>query len=271
MTDKTYAPGVKSITALKRGLDVLAAIQNASAMTFTDLQRQTDIPKATLVRILKTLQENGWVRHNQATGRYLCPTKAGAPSDSSDQRARLAELAQPFRIRLQSRIPWPTDLAVREGSSMLLVDPPDAAVTSLTANYRLLGFRPSMLRSSLGRCYLSYCPDTERQAILDLLNRSTNEADRAELRSNSIRRTVQQTRARGYALRDPSHTSLDSPERYGAMAVPVFCGERLVACLSCSWLPALVNATDIASAYLGELKGSASAIGDKLAKTGFPV
>ena len=268
MTDKTYAPGVKSINALKRGLDVLMAVQNSSAITFTELQRQSLIPKATLVRILKTLHENGWVRHNEATGRYICTPKAGPPSAARDERVQLAALAQPFRIRLQSLVPWPTDLAVREGSSMLIVDPPDAAVTTLTANYRLLGFRPSMLRSSLGRCYLSFCPDEERQAILNLLNRSTNEADRAELRSNSIRRMVLETKGRGYALRDPSHTSFDSPERYGALAVPVLSGERLVACLSCSWLPALADVDGIVRAYLGELKDTARAIGHKLATTG---
>jgi DNA-binding IclR family transcriptional regulator len=46
----------KSIRALERALDVLQALQESKAMELKDLRRATGPPKATLLRILTTLQ-----------------------------------------------------------------------------------------------------------------------------------------------------------------------------------------------------------------------
>ena len=72
------APGVKSITALRRGLDVFWSIQQSSAATLADLHRQTSLSKATLLRILRTLQEAGWIARNEVENRYV---PAGGPGD----------------------------------------------------------------------------------------------------------------------------------------------------------------------------------------------
>ena len=47
---------VKSIHALRRGLDVLFAIESSSAATLAELHRQTSIPKATLLRIQRNIK-----------------------------------------------------------------------------------------------------------------------------------------------------------------------------------------------------------------------
>lgn len=261
ITDPSPSAGVKSIASLKRGLDVLRAIEWASAVTFTELQKQIGLPKATLARILKTLLENGWIRRSAIDGRFACEPMAGLSSSVNEAIAALAAAALPIRSRLRRQIPWPVDLGVRDRDSMLIVDSAETEALSLAANYRLLGFRPPMLRSSLGRCYLSYCPDDEREEILQSLSRSRNEADRAALGPANIRRMVEQTRASGYALREASHTPVSSPERYGAIAVPVFCGAQLIGCVSCSWLPAIATTQDICRSCLGHLKDAAKALG----------
>ncbi len=48
---------VKSINALARALDVLQLLQSSGALTLAELHRLTGIPKASLLRILKTLME----------------------------------------------------------------------------------------------------------------------------------------------------------------------------------------------------------------------
>lgn len=81
------------------------------------------------------------------------------------------------RATLQRRLPWPTDLAVRDGTTMLIVDT-HPLINGLAANYQGLGFRPGMLVSSLGRCHLAFCPDDERCALVAKLADSTRALDR---------------------------------------------------------------------------------------------
>ncbi len=254
--------GTKHVESLRKGLDVLRAIHEASAITFTDLQRATGVPKATLVRILKTLVASGWIHRNESNGRYMAELAGHANRlKMPAAHEKLGNAAYPFRLALQKRVPWPIDMAVRDGSHMLIIEGPDSGLQSIAANYRLLGFRPSMLRSSLGRCYLSFCPKDERDAIVSALSHSTDPSDRAALAADSLKRLVAQTKAHGYALRDASHTPLTSPERYGAIAVPIFNGDTLVACLSCSWHPELASTPDIVSNYLRHMQDAAKAIG----------
>jgi hypothetical protein len=69
--------------------------------------------------------------------------------------------------------------------------------------------------------------------------------------------------AKGSCSRTPMEVSQDSPERFGALSVPVFQGDRLIATLSCAWLPAITNEAAAASTWLGALRQAAQAIGDR--------
>ncbi|GAC1359180.1 MAG: hypothetical protein NVSMB34_14140 [Variovorax sp.] len=225
------------------------------------------MPKATLLRILKTLQQAGWVERNDLEGRYFPTSAAGESGPAVEWRAQLSSLAAQPRATLQRRVPWPTDLGVRDGTAMLILDS-HRPINGLAVNYRVLGFRPPMLMSSLGRCYLSFCPDNERKDILEALARSPSDVDRLARSPHSIRRMVAHAREQGYAARDPAPTSIDSPERFGAISVPVRCADHVIACLSCSWLPAIASEREVVVAHLTDLQAAARAIEEKVRQAG---
>jgi IclR family transcriptional regulator, mhp operon transcriptional activator len=258
---------MKTINALLRGLDVLLAIDSSSAVTLTELQRQTGIPKATLQRILKTLVQAGWVERNELEMRYVRSVAPGTSTAQEKWRAQVATLSAPSRWAQQRTIPWPLDIAVREGVDMLILDDHRPS-NGLSVNYRVLGFRPHMLVSSLGRCYLSFCPDRERQSILATLARSKKTFDHLAQESDELRRELTQARRQGYATRKQAATGTDSPEHFGALSVPIFSESVLVACLSCSWLPDVTHESDIARAHLSSLRATAEAIGRRLESAG---
>ena len=114
--------GLKSIASLQRGLEVLHAMDQMSAVTLAELHHQTLIPKASLLRILKTLQECGWITRNQVDGRYVRTPAPGRPEAKDAHWLRLTALAAGPRAVLQRKVPWPCDLAVRDGASMLILD-----------------------------------------------------------------------------------------------------------------------------------------------------
>lgn len=250
-----------SIQSLQRGLQVLGAIQRSSAMSFTELREETQLPKATLARLLQTLVESGWIRRQSPRGRYVCETAAATHLAQQDNARDFARLAQPVCDRLQRRVPWPVNLAIRDGSSMLILDSVDAVVMGLAANYRQLGFRPPMLRSSLGLCYLAFCPKPERDEILQRLSRSTDELDHAVLRSGQLPQRLQDIRRQGYALRDLSVVPPQSVERYGAVSVPVRKGAQVLACISCSWLLQIASTETVIGQYLQPMQEAARTLG----------
>ena len=259
--------GVKSIGALSRGLAVMHAVEESSALTLAELHVQTGIPKASLLRILKTLIESGWVVRHELERRYAPAAAPGNSGAAAQWRARLSALAAPIRVTLEKRVPWPTDLAVRDGAAMLILDA-HRPINSLAVNYRVLGFRPAMLVSSLGRCYLAFCPEEERRAIVAALSRKPNEQDRSALRKEALQRLVAAGRSRGYCTRDPSELGFDSPERFGAISVPVFAGQALIASLSCSWLPRVTDEAHIVAHHLTALRDAANLIGERALSAG---
>jgi IclR family mhp operon transcriptional activator len=263
------APGVKSITALRRGLDVFWSIQQSSAATLADLHRQTSLSKATLLRILRTLQEAGWIARNEVENRYVPAASPGESGLALEWRTRLSALATQPREQLQRVVPWPIDLAVLDGLAMLILDT-NRPINGLAVNYRVLGFRPRLLLSSLGRCYLAFCPEAERRRLLAGLARSPYEVDRAALKSHGAADWPARYRAQGYASRDPSPTSLDSPERFGAISVPILLDGAVVGCISCAWLPAVATEQEIVKRHLGNLKAAAQAVQNRLAGAKFP-
>jgi DNA-binding IclR family transcriptional regulator len=254
---------VKSVDALKRGLMVMHAIEQSSAVTLAELHLQTGIPKASLLRILKTLIESGWVVRNELERRFMPAASPGDSGTHTHWRSRLSALAAPVRTTLERRIPWPTDLAVRDGTSMLILDA-HRPINGLAVNYRVLGFRPSMWVSSLGRCYLAFCPDEERRSLITLLARSSAIAqDRTFLREDAVQRLIATGRTQGYCSRDPSELGSESPERFGAIAVPVFAGDQLLASLSCAWLPKVTDEASIVAQCLNALRDAAKLIGER--------
>lgn len=258
----TISSSVKSVESLRRGLVVFHSIQKSSAVTFTELRHQTGMPKASLLRILKTLEEAGWISRNDLERRYVPATVPGEVDHLAVWRSKLSLLASPIRAGLEKKIPWPTDLAVRDRTTMLILDA-HRPINALAVNYRVLGFRPSMLISSLGRCYLSFCPAEERQALLVELSRSNSERDMAAKRANDIQRMLTNSRVLGYCQRDASLLGLDTPERFGAISVPVFANTQLIACLSCSWLPTVESESSIVQKYLPLLRDAAKLIGSR--------
>src|SRR5256886_15328698 len=101
---------VKTIRALERGIEVLAALREMRAASLHDLHLGTGISKPTLTRILYTLYRQGLVWQRMADGAFL-------PSHLMLQRGRLGgtawlgEIAPPVLGRLGGRGVWRSGLS----------------------------------------------------------------------------------------------------------------------------------------------------------------
>lgn len=261
---------VKSIRALERGLDVLQALQTGPGAGLKELHEITGLPKATLLRILRTLSERNLIWQRMADGAYL-PSSRPAAAPAPDETRRLVEVASPVMARLCERVNWPSVLAVRQGGEMEVIETnrPRSHVPHLPLGP--VGARVNMLLTSTGRAYFSFCSQEEREDIVACLSASDRPADRFARDPVWLARMVSQTQAQGYGLRDPAMSG-DSGGRApmpddgrNSISVPVIVAGRVVGSLNLTWTRRAATAAQVVSDHLPDLRAAAADIARELA------
>ena len=159
---------VKIVRALNRGLDVLRIIQESKAASLHDLHLATRLPKATLLRILKTLIGRDFVWQRIADGAYVPSYTFSKRARVFDEETHLAEVAAPILADLCKRVRWPSILLCPRLDHMVVVETnrPMSDFDYIMSPTPLGSFNVNMLRSASGRCYLAFCSPKERAAIL---------------------------------------------------------------------------------------------------------
>lgn len=252
--------GTKRVEALARGLAVLKAVYARPGASLHELHGTTGMAKATLLRSLRTLQDCGYISRRLADGGYL-------PLPLAHDAARwlpFTEAAGPALETLSRTIAWPTDLGVRDGTSMLVLES-NRRLCSIRVNRQALGARPHMLWSAMGRAYLAFCPPAEREEILATLRASRAAEDRAARNARRIERLLKETRERGYGVRDARYGVLDLMRPVSAIAVAVRQGSRVLACLNCVWLADVMEEREVVARYLAPLRAAAEDIARRFA------
>jgi IclR family mhp operon transcriptional activator len=87
------------------------------------------------------------------------------------------------------------------------------------------GVRLPLLSTAAGRAHLAFCPAAQRESLLEILRRSTAEADKLAHNRPELDKILEDTRARGFA-------SAIHPRRVSdevTMAVPVLLEDRVLA------------------------------------------
>lgn len=196
------AASPKSISALARGLDVLMLLQTSGGLRLRDIHARSGIPKASILRILKTLEQKGLIWQRMADGAYVPSQALSALAGQFDREAELVELASPIVGALTERITWPSVLAVPRLTHMEVIE------TNVSRAYHdeiplgPIGFQINMLRSASGRAYLAACDPFLRDALIGRLKTSHRLGDSHARDQRYVDRFVAETEERGYAFRD---------------------------------------------------------------------
>lgn len=248
---------VKSVRALERGLLVVETVQALGTASLAELHARTALPRATILRSLRTLQEQGWITSNDRGTEYrLGPKMAGAAVAPS--KATVAELALPVLQRLSELMAFPADVAVRRGTRMLIIQS-SRRWASFPINSRPEGRQPCLLRSALGRAYLAFCPDDEREKLINLLEKSTDPDDRPAGLRKWVDRMLEECRKQGYGVREADYWAgaEDFGAEVSAIAVPVELDDKVVACINLMWVSGTADTREFANRNLPALRGAA--------------
>jgi IclR family transcriptional regulator, mhp operon transcriptional activator len=248
-------------------LDVLRIIQESKAASLNDLHLATRLPKATLLRILKTLIGCDFVRQRIADGAYVPSYTFSKRTRVFDEETHLAEVAAPILAELCKRVRWPSILLCPRLDHMVVIETnrPMSDFDYIISPTPLGSFHVNMLRSASGRCHLAFCSPKERAAIVQRLRKSARPGDALARSTVKLNKVLAGVRARGYATRDPDfgeHYDLPKSKANdgrNSIAVPIHVGHEVVACINLTWIAKVATARAIIE-FLPELNEAASII-----------
>lgn len=182
--------------SVARALAILSEVSRSTkALSFVDFQRQLNLPKATLHKLLLTLEALRFLHRDEESGRYSMGLAAmelsiGGATRSSDIRT----IVSPILRRLVEKYNETANLGVLDGDEEILlerIDPPNQIV-------RLkIGWRHSAYGSSGGRACLAVRGEAIVAAMPEKLRPLTENTlkTRRELQAH-----LRDVKEQGYAL-----------------------------------------------------------------------
>ena len=164
-TDGTRKEDRHFVTALARGLDVLACFRGFDAeLGNAELAQRCGLPKSTISRLTHTLTELGYLQALTDPVRYRLGSSALGLAPVTRQGAELLAVVKPYMQELADRSQGVASLIVRDRGRMLIYENCHAeSYLTLRVN---VGSRVSGLATAAGRAYLLALPPAEQRQAL---------------------------------------------------------------------------------------------------------
>jgi IclR family mhp operon transcriptional activator len=155
---------------------------------------------------------------------------------------------------------WPSDLATPDSGFMIVRESTHRS-SMLSQHRATIGFRIPMLVSSLGRAWLAYCSDEEREATMAVLRARADDIGEMARDERLVKKILNETRKRGYGtntgewLREASVT---------AIGFPILDGHRALGAINLVLVRDLVPPKEIRSRYVPLLRALANQISQEI-------
>jgi DNA-binding IclR family transcriptional regulator len=161
------------VTALARGLELLACFRGDRMLGNQDLARRCRLPKSTVSRLTYTLTVLGYLVYVPESAKYSLGTATLSLGSAMLARLDIRKLARPLMERLAETSQCMVSLGTRSRLSMLYIDAVrGSAAVTLSLE---LGARIQIATSAMGRAYLTAVAPEERHEILERLRGLTTE------------------------------------------------------------------------------------------------
>jgi len=254
---RSYPP----VQAVRRAFDVLRAVNRLRIASIQQIHEATGFPKPTIVRMLETLLVEGYVARDNMCGGYCVTGRVHELASGHHGISQIIEIARPFAIELTHQVKWPIGIGVLDDDA-IAIKFWTGSISPLVHTNTVLGLRPDLVTTAMGRALLAFCPDSERERQIQRLRgdpaRGFGEAEEAHLRS-----ILKQTRINGFATRDPK----TEPHRITTFAMPIREDGRVEAVINISFFTTAIPKNEIADRILAPLRATTAKIEQAIAMT----
>lgn len=194
---------------------ILKTLSSPTPQRLTDISNGSGVNKATALRLLEEMMDEGFVQRDQASKRYTLGEEAITLSLAMQGRDSIRDRARPAILRLADMCGDTVLLSRRSGLDAVCVDR-EFGSFPIRANYLDLGMRRPLGVGAGSLALLAWLPDEEIDAVLEL-NQTAIEKKHPLMSIELIKEEVARSRERGYAM------LLDVVVRQmGGIGVPIF-------------------------------------------------
>jgi IclR family transcriptional regulator, mhp operon transcriptional activator len=248
----------KSVRSLRRGLQLLCALNRHNGASVQLLAEASGINRTSVYRVLGTLEELGFVRQGPSDENFRLTAAVRQLSDGLNEDAWVANVAGPVLKERHPGMLWPMNVATFDYDAMLIRES-SHRYSPFAIHHSVVGSRLPMLETVLGQVYLAFCPDREREGILEILRAS--KGPEAELANDAtyVRDFVRRARRNGYVARPGLRE-----KRIGAIGVPIMRDARLFAALNMLFFRSAMSVPAAVERHLEYLRGTAHEIASRL-------
>ena len=247
---RSYPP----VQSVRRALDVLRAVNRLRIGSIQQIHEATGFPKPTIVRMLETLLAEGYVARDNMCGGYWVTSRAHELSSGCDGISHIIEIARPFAIELTQHTKWPVGIGVLDDDA-IAIKFWTGTISPVVHTNTVLGLRPDLVTTAMGRALLAFCPDGEREQHIRRM-RTDPGCDFGEAEEARLRDILRQVRVDGFATRDPK----TKPYRISTLAMPIREGEVVHAVINLSFFTTAVPGCEVAEKVLAPLRETTARI-----------
>jgi len=258
-------PSFKPVIALARGLEILRVVNEEGQATVRAIHRETGLDKATIVRMLETLEHEGYVMRDPDHPIYTPTGRTLLLSQGYDQHLWVGAVAEPILGEFRTRIGWPSDVAVCDRDAMVVVQTSRGPQGPLSFN-RKPGFRASVLMTSLGRAYLAFCPDEEREKIIATLAAQPGAWNDLARQPRKLASLLDEVRRNGFATMDEAYGDKEYSGMVWAFGVPVKSADKVYASINVMMLKNAVAQDEARDKILAPLQETADRLAEALSQ-----
>lgn len=225
--------GEKGVRSLQRGLEMLRAMNAEPTATVTRWAAMVGVPRSTAYRLLDTLVAMGFVTPSTSTERYALTREVYTLSRGFIDEEWIEE-AWSEMLELTGRILWPIDILTADGATMVVRRSTHQRST-LSIDYGMIGRRWRMAESAAGHAYLAFCPDRERETLMELI-RAEGEGPKSRLDQELFDTALERTRETGLGARFRGMMP-----KTGSISAPVMMGQEVICCVSIIWIASALS------------------------------
>lgn len=188
------------MSSVAKVFQILEAVvsHQAQGLAYSEVVAQTQLPKATAHRVLKSLASMGYLRFDAEAGRYFGDLKLAALGSAVTSHFDLQRYVRPYLLQLRADTTHTCNLGVLSGDAGVYLDKLESTRAFGIKLYSEIGKRFPLHCTGMGKTLLAGMPSAERRKIL--ARRLEAFTPHTITDPDALERELRDVQRRGYAL-----------------------------------------------------------------------
>ena len=251
---------VENVRAVERAFRILQAINTRSGTTAQEIAQSTTIPRATVYRLLETMEQMKLIVRDRLSKKWRVALHAKSLSSGFREADWVCQIVIPKMVNLGKQILWPVDLMVLQDDEMEIRESTNY-LSPYALDRGMVGARLPIIDTASGRAFLAFAPEAESQKVLNGLAVKYRTDVPSVTRDGPLKTVLQQCRELGVGFRKQGF-------RVDTMSIsaPVYLNDSVMACMTIIWLSSALKFEDAVTMYRDRLLEMAQDISSEIAK-----